>query len=52
MEWNDGLLSVVIRNYVYMNIVDYFKIDNDFEMLGIIDLFNVSLLWSLIFFFD
>lgn len=52
MEWNDGLLSAAIRNYVHMNTADYSKIDNDFEMSGITDLSNVSLLWSLIFSFD
>eukprot|EP00072_Mus_musculus_P067792 XP_017169555.1 PREDICTED: dynein heavy chain 14, axonemal [Mus musculus] len=41
MEWNDGLLSAAIRNYVHMNTADYSKIDNDFEMSGITDLSNI-----------
>uniref|UniRef100_A0A8I6AN36 Dynein axonemal heavy chain 14 n=1 Tax=Rattus norvegicus TaxID=10116 RepID=A0A8I6AN36_RAT len=41
MEWNDGLLSAAIRNYVHINTTDYSKKGSDLGMSGVTDLSNI-----------
>lgn len=53
MEWNDGLLSAAIRNYVHISTADYSKKDGDLKLKSrITNISNVSLLWNLAFSFD
>lgn len=47
MEWTDGLLSAIIRNYVYYNSISSSKKDSDLVLKSrISDLANVSVAWD------